>query len=144
MRQTLNAALTPGQAIMIDVRAAAFIQRAVPGLVPPTVTISEPSGVAGNFGVPTLPGHLPPLSEVTINARLWPLNPNASFPAWQRFLQPDQPPSTEGRLVEFRLPLGQDRMVPTQTNYQFEVVVSGVYIGTIPPIVVSTAVVSVA
>ena len=141
MRQPLT--LVVGQGVTIDVRVQAFVLMAETGLVPAAITIPTPAGIPGSV-LGTIPGHLPPRSEVTIEVRLWPEPAVEGMPAWRRFLQPDQPASTQGRVAEFRLSTGQERFTPTQSAYTCDVSISGRYIGTIPPIEVTTAVISVA
>jgi hypothetical protein len=129
MEQSLT--LSAGQPVALDVRVSAFVQSAPTGS---TVTYAA----VGAGGV-TL-GSLPPLSEVTVEAQLWPGSAGGQ-PVYQRYLQPDQAPTPSGRQAEFQL---HGTFTPTGTSYRFVIAISGRYIGKIPPIVVTTAVVAVA
>jgi len=133
--------LTPGQTVALDVRVQAFVQAAPAGspATPPTLFNPTTAAAAGGSGGVTL-GMLPPLSEVTVEAQIW-ASSAGGWPEYQRYLQPDQAASTQGRQAEFRL---QSTWTPQGDTYRFVIVISGRYIGTIPPIPVTTAVVSVA
>jgi len=128
MEQPLT--LAPGQTVALDVRVSAFLWAGRTDVVY--------AAAGGALGV-TL-GSLPPLSEVTVEVQLWPV-PGGGRPEYQRYLQPDQPAGPSGRQAEFRL---QSTVTPVGGEYRFVIAISGRYIGQIPPIEVTTAVVSVA
>jgi hypothetical protein len=132
MEQALT--LTPGQAVALDVRVSALL------LTGRTDLVYAAGAGAGGASLGVSLGSLPPLSEVTVEVLLWPVL-GGGRPEYQRYLQPDQPASQYGRQAEFRL---QSTVTPAQSAYRFVIDISGRYIGTIPPIEVTTAVVSVA
>jgi len=138
--------LIAGQPVIFDVRVQAFTQTAEPWLVPQITGAFHPTQDVSTVFPGMVPGSVPLMSEVIVEAHFLPVvaatEPHP--PVYPHYLQPDQPSSTTGRLAEFRLPSGQGEFVPTQSLYLFEVSISGRYIGQIPPIQVTTAVVSVA
>lgn len=144
MQQPLT--LTAGQPVTIDVRVQAFTQTAEPWLVPQITGALHPTEDFSTIFPDIIPGTMPLMSEVIAEAHIWPVvaATEPQPPTYPHYLQPDQPSNTTGRLAEFRLPSGQWEFVPTQSLYLFEVSISGRYIGQIPPITVTTAVVAVA
>ena len=134
MEQPLT--LTAGQAVRLVVYVYAFIQSMPPGSTESAPILSAPAGGAGGVTL----GMLPRISEVTIEVQLWPGTAGGQ-PEYRRYLQPDQPPTQYGRQAEFSL---EGTFTPTGTTYRFVIAISGRYLGQIPPIRVTTAVVSVA
>ena len=115
MKQTLT--LPPGSQVRVDVRCEGYTQKSPnPG---------QPRIIISNF-----------------EARLWPGETTADYPLFQAALQPDTPPSPEGRVTEYRVPPAQGIFRPLGTVYRFEISISGHYFGTLPPIKVTSAVVS--
>jgi hypothetical protein len=115
--------VTPGQPVLVDVRVRAWNQAAVG---PPTSV-----GLAGAGGI-AIQGVLPPCCEVQVHVTMG---------EYTHFLQPDQPRTGVGRMAEWRTVGAATRFTPSGSAYTFGVNIFGRYIGTVPPIELTSAVV---
>ena len=83
---------------------------------------------------------VPPLCEVQVHVTM-----STAFGTglgeYHHFLQPDQSRDAVGRMTEWRCEGGATRFTPTVSAYTFGINIFGRYIGTVPPIEVTSAVV---
>jgi hypothetical protein len=115
---------TPGQTVLVDVRVRAWHQSAVGP--PMSVGLTGAGGVA-------IQGVLPPCCEVQVHVTM--------SGEYNHFLQPDQPRTGVGRMAAWRTVGGATRFTPSASTYRLGINIFGRYIGTVPPIEVTSAVV---